>query len=254
MDVEPTQNKEPQDTSDQAAGNANDTPVLTNIECRLLGALMEKQLSTPDSYPLTINSLISAANQKSNREPVSHYQKGEVVRTLRALEERKFVRYEMGARSERYEQKFTQVNSYSKKQQALLSVMMLRGPQTVNELQTRTQRLYEYTDRNDMLVSLERLTQGDNPVVVIIPPQSGQREERYAHSLCGAVDSCTMPGTLGQKHLSSNPESLAEHQSLADHESSSNSEIDALKQEIKTLRKQLHELYELTGHTVSAEK
>ena len=206
--------------------------LLSAIECRVLGALMEKQLATPDNYPLTVNSLLSAANQKSSREPVTNYQQGEVVRTLRDLESRRFVRYEMGARSERYEQRFTHEQSYSKKQQALLTVMMLRGPQTINELQTRTQRLHEFTDRDDLLVSLERLTQGDNPSVVVIPRQSGQRDDRYAHCLCGEVQipetSTTQSSTSGQ---------------------SSRSEISELRAEIQSLRKQIDTLYKLTGHT-----
>ena len=212
------------------AQQAGASQVLSEIECRVLGALMEKQLSTPDSYPLTISSLLSAVNQKSNREPVTNYQQGEIVRTLRQLEERRFVRYEMGARSEKYEQSFTSANSFSKKQQALLSVMMLRGPQTINELQTRTQRLYEYSDRDDMVVSLERLTQGEKPAAVLIQRQSGQREDRYGHLLCGEVAINPLPVTANEKRPSSR------------------SEIDDLKSEVKVLREQLLALYELTGH------
>ncbi|MEM7256275.1 MAG: YceH family protein [Pseudomonadota bacterium] len=209
-----------------------DSPMLSAIECRILGALMEKQLATPDNYPLTVNSLISAANQKSSREPVSSYQQGEVVRSLRELEERRFVRYEMGARSEKYEQRFTSEHSLSRKQQALLCVMMLRGPQTVGELQTRTQRLYEFTDRADLMVSLERLTQGDTPMVVLIPRQAGQRDDRYGHLLCGAVEipaSTPLIATTAPRHT----------------------ELQQLQQEVDTLRQQLHALYELTGHTVA---
>jgi uncharacterized protein YceH (UPF0502 family) len=193
---------------------------------------MEKQLATPDNYPLTVNSLISAANQKSSREPVTSYQQGEIVKTLRDLESRRFVRYEMGARSERYEQRFTHELSFSKKQQALLTVMMLRGPQTINELQTRTQRLHEFTDRDDLLVSLERLTQGDNPSVVVIPRQSGQRDDRYAHCLCGEVQ---IP--------------VASTRAPATSSESSESEISQLRAEVQSLRKQIETLYELTGHT-----
>ncbi len=224
---------EPEQPSDTDASVA----LLSTIECRVLGALMEKQLSTPDNYPLTVNSLISAANQKSNREPVSNYQHGEVVKTLRDLESRRFVRYEMGARSERYEQRFTHEQSYSKKQQALLSVMMLRGPQTINELQTRTQRLHEFTDREDLIVSLERLTQGDSPSVVVIPRQSGQRDDRYAHCLCGEVE---VPPATATSAVAPTPAAPGP---------TSESEISQLKAEVQLLRKQLETLYELTGHT-----
>lgn len=223
-----------QQVQDQTQTDASPQPevseILSDIECRVLGALMEKQLSTPDNYPLTISGLLSAVNQKSNREPVTNYQQGEIVRTLRMLEERRFVRYEMGARSERYEQSFTSANGFSKKQQALLSVLMLRGPQTVNELQTRTQRLYEYSDRDDMVVSLERLTQGEKPAAVLIPRQSGQRDDRYGHLLCGEIAPNSSAVTTSEKHPSSR------------------SEIDELKSEVKLLREQLLTLYELTGH------
>ncbi len=209
---------------------AEASQLLSEIECRVLGALMEKQLSTPDNYPLTISGLLSAVNQKSNREPVTSYQQGEIVRTLRKLEERRFVRYEMGARSERYDQSFTSANGFSKKQQALLSVLMLRGPQTINELQTRTQRLYEYSDRDDMVVSLERLTQGEKPAATLIPRQSGQRDDRYGHLLCGEVAIDSAPVELKNK-----PQPTQ-------------SELDELKNEVKVLREQLMALYEMTGH------
>lgn len=209
--------------------NTESAPLLTEIECRILGALMEKQLATPDSYPLTVNSLVSAANQKSSREPVSNYQQGEIVRCLRELEEKRFVRYEMGARSEKYEQRFTNAHSLSRKQHALLCVMMLRGPQTAGELQTRTQRLYEFSDREDLMVSLERLTQGDTPMAVMIPRQAGQRDDRYCHLLCGEPDlSASAPAVT--------------------HRASNSEELQSLRDEVQQLKAQLLTLYELTGH------
>ncbi len=212
------------------SGTPSDTAEsqFSKIEIRILGALMEKQLATPDAYPLTVNSLISACNQKSNREPVSSYQQGEVVRTLRELESRSLVRYEMGARSERYEQRFSHQYSLSKKQQALIAIMLLRGPQTAGELFTRTQRLYEYSDRNDMQVSLERLTMGESPLVVLIPRAVGQREDRYGHLLCGMPE---MPAESAQTSTSSQRVSTQD-----------------LQAQIEALRADLDALYELTGH------
>ena len=206
---------------------ATDGFSFTSMELRVLGALMEKQLATPDAYPLTVNSLIAACKQKSNREPVTNYQQGELVRTLRELESRSLIRYEMGARSERYEQRFTNVYSLSKKQQALITIMLLRGPQTSSELYTRTQRMYEYTDREDMQVSLERLTMGDEPLVVLIPKGVGQREDRYGHLLCGMPE---MP------------------QREADNHSSGRAKNQDLLAEIAALRADLDRLYQLTGH------
>jgi len=211
------------DTADQVENNNR----LTSFEARVLGALMEKQLATPDAYPLTVNSLMAACNQKSNREPVSNYQQGELVRTLRELESKSLVRYEMGARSERYEQRFTNEFSLSKKQQALITIMFLRGPQTASELYTRSQRMYEYSDREDMQVSLERLTMGDEPLVILIPKGAGQREDRYGHLLCGKPE---MP--------------VARQIDKSD----TNADKD-LRTEIALLREELDRLYELTGHS-----
>lgn len=216
----------------QAPSEQPPVSVLSAIECRILGALLEKQLSTPDAYPMTANALLNASNQKSNREPVSNYQQGEVVRCLRELESRRLIRYDMGARSERYEQRFTHEYNLSKKQHALISVMMLRGPQTAGELMTRTQRLYQFTDREDMMVSLERLTQGEEAIAVVIPRQSGQKEDRYGHILCGEIQ---MP--VGQVKPPRN--------------SAPSEDLESLKTEIATLRLQLEELYELTGHQIT---
>ncbi len=222
----------PVDDNTESLSAQPEASVLSAIECRILGALLEKQLSTPDAYPMTANALLNACNQKSNREPVSNYQQGEVVRCLRELESRRLVRYDMGARSERYEQRFTHEYNLSKKQHALMSVMMLRGPQTAGELMTRTQRLYQFTDREDMMVSLERLTQGEEAIAVVIPRQSGQKEDRYGHILCGEIQ---MPETPIKTPRSTAP----------------SAEIESLKSEIAALRLQLEELYALTGHQIT---
>lgn len=229
-----------QTTDDITTSNEPSEPqakanILSEMECRILGALMEKQLSTPDAYPLTVKSLMSAANQKSSREPVTNYQQGELVRALRELEARRLVRYEMGARSERYEQRFTHEFNLSKKQQALMAVMMLRGPQAPHELMTRTQRLYEFTDREDMMVSLERLTQGSGAIAVAIPRQSGQRDDRYGHILCGEIQ-ITAAVTVPTRNHRTQP--------------ASTDELETLKSEVATLRRQLDKLYELTGQQI----
>ena len=222
---------EDSENTDSIQPDSEEEALLSTIECRVLGTLMEKQLSTPDGYPLTVNSLLSAANQKTNREPVSSYQQGEIVRTLRELESRRLVRYEMGARSEKYEQRFTNEYQLSKKQQALLSVMMLRGPQTANELMTRTQRMCEFSDRDNMQLSLERLTQGESPMVILIPRQTGQREDRYGHILCGDVQMPPPTETVSTT-------------------AKSNTEIANLRSEVEHLRQQLETLYQLTGHEI----
>lgn len=164
-------------------------PPLTAIETRVLGALMEKQLTTPDAYPLTLNSLQLACNQKTSREPVSNYSSGEVQHCVRALAEKKLIQVDYGSRAERYDQRLTRVIAViDKPAQALLNVMMLRGPQTVHELLTRTQRMVDFADDQAVEAELTKLAGLITPLVQRIPRQAGQREDRFVHLLSGAPD------------------------------------------------------------------
>lgn len=166
----------------------NTVPQLVSIELRVLGALMEKQLTTPDQYPLTLNSLITACNQKSSREPVSSYTQGEIARVLQQLQHSKFVSKEYGSRAEKYSQGFIKQLELGKKHQALLCVMMLRGPQTVSELLTRTQRMVEFAGKDDLEHTLDRLCQREVPFAIKLDPQPGQRGERFMHLFNGVPD------------------------------------------------------------------
>ena len=164
-------------------------PPLTAIEARVLGALMEKQLTTPDAYPLTLNSLVLACNQKTSREPTSNYSSGDVQHCVRELAARKLIQVDYGSRAERYDQRLTRVISViDKPAQALLNVMMLRGAQTVHELLTRTQRMYEFADDAAVEAALAKLCEAFTPLVQRIPRQTGQREDRYVHLFSGAPD------------------------------------------------------------------
>lgn len=175
-----------QDTGSEHSDNIKEKPPqLLQIELRVLGALMEKQLTTPEAYPLTLNSLITACNQKSSREPVTSYHQGEISRTLRELGDRQLVREEGGSRSDKYEQRLISQLGLGRKQQALLCVMMLRGPQSLSELGTRTQRMCEFVDREELQLCLERLCDRAMPVVIRLPQQPGQRGERYEHLFSG---------------------------------------------------------------------
>ena len=159
--------------------------VLSEIDARILGCLMEKQQTTPDQYPLTLNSLVLACNQKSNREPKMSLTEGDVGHCLRELESKGLVRIDIGSRAYRYEHSMTKAYLVDKPLQAVLTVMMVRGPQTINELYTRTQRTNLFTSASDIENALERLTERAEPLVKLIPRQAGQREDRYAHLLCG---------------------------------------------------------------------
>ncbi len=173
------------DDASSADHASNPVPQIISIELRVLAALMEKELTTPDQYPLTLNSLISACNQKSSRDPVTQYNQGEVVRALQQLQQQRFVDKEFGSRAEKYSQRFIKHLELGKKHQALLCVMMLRGPQTLSELNTRTQRMVDFAGKEDLEHTLDRLCSREVPYVVRLSQRPGQRGERFAHLFSG---------------------------------------------------------------------
>lgn len=167
----------------------NDTsgPVLLPIEARVLGCLVEKAATTPETYPLTLNAVVSACNQKTNRDPVLELEPGAVGHALRQLEGKRFVAGSMSARASRYEHRMDQALNITPRQRALLALMMLRGPQTVPELLARSDRLADFPGLDDVRSTLERLSQREPALAVRIPRSGGQREDRYMHLLCGPV-------------------------------------------------------------------
>lgn len=159
--------------------------LLNAVEARILGAMMEKELTTPENYPLTLNSLTLACNQKTSRDPQMELTQGEVGSCVRQLQERGLVSCESGSRAERYAQKLTKMLNLDTAAQAVLNIMLLRGPQTLNELLTRSQRMWPFQDAAAVENVVNALAQGAEPLVQKIPRQSGQREDRYMHLLCG---------------------------------------------------------------------
>ena len=163
-------------------------PPLSDVEIRVLGALFEKARATPDNYPLSLNALTNACNQSSNREPVMSLAETEVSATLDALRKRSLVRaiVRSGGAVTKYAHLMDDTLGLVNRQLAVLSVLMLRGPQTAGELRTRTQRLHEYEDVADVESALEGLASREpQPLVVRLPRRPGQREERWAHLLAG---------------------------------------------------------------------
>jgi len=234
------------DNSDQSI------PQLISAEARVLGALMEKQLTTPDQYPLTLNSLVSACNQKSSRDPVTRYTQGEVTRTLMELEHRKFVQKEFGSRADKYTQKIISQLALTKKHQALLCVMMLRGPQTLSELNTRTQRMYDFSDKNELQHTLDRLCDREVPFVARLSQQPGQRGERFAHLyLPTSAPSSTLPSDSSTRDVTGN--ALPE-MNLQNEINRLQVEVKDLQAETAELKQKLMALYELTGNKQSAKE
>ena len=170
--------------SDEGAGHLIE---LEAIEARILGCLIEKQATTPDAYPLTLNAVVSACNQKSNRDPMSHYEPGQVGHALRQLEGKGLVTGTLSARASRYAHKFETGYNITLRQRTVLALLMLRGPQTLNELFSRSERLSDFSDAEEVRGVLDRLASRLPAIVVRLHRAPGQREERYMHLLCGPV-------------------------------------------------------------------
>jgi len=161
-------------------------PVLNAAQARALGCLIEKEATTPDAYPLTVNAAQVAANQKTAREPVMALSTGDVHHALRQLESLGLARQQFSSRAERYEHRAGAALDLTRQQLALLGLLLLRGPQTLGELLTRSERLVSFQDTEELRHHLERMIQ--RGLAVQLPRASGQREDRYMHLLAGPVD------------------------------------------------------------------
>ncbi|MBI4474919.1 MAG: YceH family protein [Acidobacteria bacterium] len=162
---------------------------LNDIEVRVLGSLVEKEITTPDYYPLSLNALMTACNQSSNRNPVVSFDEETVARTADSLREKKLIR--MVERSEsrvpKYRHVLYEALNLGRPAIAVLCVLMLRGPQTVGEIRTRSNRLYDFTSLEEVEMTLNSLMSGESPFVTRLPRHAGQKEVRYAHLLSGEV-------------------------------------------------------------------
>ncbi len=164
--------------------------LLTAEEARVLGALMEKEVSTPDNYPLSLNALTNACNQTTSRDPVVHYDEATVMRALGSLREKKML-WEVdqaGSRVRKYQQQFSKWHDLDPQAHAVMTLLLLRGPQTPGELKSRSDRLSEFHDLAEVETVLSRLSERNPPFVVRLPRLPGTKEFRFMHLLCGEVD------------------------------------------------------------------
>ena len=165
--------------------------ILTEIEARILGSLVEKQLTTPEYYPLTLNALVNACNQKNNRHPVTAYDEDTVTRALTSLREKKlaFVFYGAEARVAKYGQVFAKGYDLTPQEVAVMCVLMLRGPQTPGEIRSRSTNLYNFESLGEVETVMEGLLSRVDPrLIVRLPRSAGMKESRYAHLLSGDVE------------------------------------------------------------------
>src|SRR5476651_1030224 len=165
-------------------------PVLDAVEIRVLGSLMEKSKTTPDYYPMTINSLTTACNQKTSRKPVVNYDEETVVQALNTLKRRGLISTATAGsiRSVKYKHNFAIVFPVLPSEVAIICLLVLRGPQTPGELNTNSGRMHEFESIEEVQEVLERLSSPEMPFLVQLPRRPGQKEARYAHLLCGTPE------------------------------------------------------------------
>ena len=199
---------------------------LDSVEIRVLGSLMEKQLSTPEYYPLTLNALVAAANQKSNREPVMELAEEEIQRALERLQDEKLVWRVMGGRAVRFDHNLDAVWHLKRPEKALLTLLFLRGPQTAGELRGRSDRLHSFDSVGQVEETLRDMAAHSEPLVRPLPRRPGQKEERWAHMAGGAISESVAPAP--------DPEARTGEPLSA--------RVARLEEQVETLTRQLHEL------------
>ncbi|MBJ3815499.1 DUF480 domain-containing protein [Shimwellia pseudoproteus] len=206
---------------------------LTDVEARIIGCVMEKQVTTPDQYPLSLNAVVTACNQKTNREPVMNLSEQQVQNVLDALVKRHYLRTVsgFGNRVTKYEQRFCNSEfgdlKLSEAEVAIVTTLLLRGPQTPGELRTRAARMCDFSDMADVEATLSGLAcREDGPYVVRLPREAGKRESRYQHLFCGEPDT-TLPAALN--------DAPAEDGTLAGRVAQLEDEVAELKQQLAQL-------------------
>ncbi len=213
-----------------------DPVVLTAAEARVLGALAEKAVTTPEYYPLSLNALINACNQRSNREPVMNLDEDDVRQALHGLENKGLAgrARSTDGRVTKYEHWLGEAFNFSRAEEALVCVLLLRGPQTAGELRGRTERMHRFEEIADVLAGLQKLMEREPPLAAVLPRQPGTKEPRYAHLLSGAVESITFAAA----EPAAGGDAATRDERIAQLEA----DVAALRQEVAALRQKMDSL------------
>jgi uncharacterized protein YceH (UPF0502 family) len=208
--------------------------ILSDVEARVLGCLVEKYITTPEYYPLSLNALVHACNQKSNREPLMNLEEDTVRQALRALGEQMLARSASGdSRVAKYEHRLADTFNFTRPETAILCELLLRGPQTPGELRSRAERMHPFEDLSVVQSTLKHLMEREPPLVKLLPRQPGNKEARYAHLLSGDVEVREAP-QVKEAVVSS---SAAENARMTGLES----EVAGLQKEVADLKRQFAE-------------
>ena len=204
--------------------------LLTEIETRVLGSLIEKDITTPDYYPLSLNALVNACNQKNNRHPVMNLDDETVRQALGMLQEKRLAGPASGADSRvaKFEHRLQEVFNFDRREIAIVCVLLLRGPQTPGELRSRTDRMYHFEALDDVISTLDRLAHREPALAAILPRQPGTKESRYTHLFSGEPPEASAGVGAGD--------------SPAHSAASTSDRIAHLEEEVASLRQQLSEV------------
>jgi uncharacterized protein YceH (UPF0502 family) len=211
---------------------------LSEVAARVLGALGEKEITTPEYYPLSLNALANACNQKTNREPVMNLDEDAVTAALRSLSDLELA----GAadtndsRVRKYEHRLQEVFNFTRPETAVLCVLLLRGAQTPGEIRGRAERLHHFEELSDVQAGLQKLMQREPPLVKVLARQPGTKESRYVHLLCGDVADSAEEGAMVPRESVS--EIFGGHAADGGRTARLESEVAALKNEIAELKQQ----------------
>lgn len=204
---------------------------LSNVEVRVLGSLIEKDITTPDYYPLSLNALVNACNQKNNRDPVMTLDEDVVRPALDSLQVQRLAGPASGADSRvaKYEHRLQEAFNFDRREIAILCVLLLRGAQTPGELRGRAERMFRFEELEDVHATLDRLSQREPPLVAVLPRQPGTKESRYMHLLSGSTAPVEAAPARVPASLSANDDRIA----------SLESEVTELKKELTEMQQQL---------------
>jgi uncharacterized protein YceH (UPF0502 family) len=211
--------------------------ILTELETRVLGALIEKDITTPDYYPLSLNALVNACNQKNNRDPVMTLDETAVRDALASLQENHLAGPASGADSRvpKFEHRLQEVFNFDRREIAVVCVLLLRGPQTPGELRSRTERMYHFEALEDVVSTLDRLAQREPSLARVLPRQPGTKESRYTHLFSGEPPMSAEGGNMAR--APSPPPAGAI--SLSDRVGTLEEEVGRLRQDLSEVQQQL---------------
>ena len=214
--------------------------ILTEIETRVLGSLIEKDITTPDYYPLSLNALVNACNQKNNRDPVMTLEEAAVREALSTLQEKRLAGPVSGADSRvtKYEHRLQEAFNFDRREIAIVCVLLLRGPQTPGELRSRTDRMYHFEALDDVVSTLDRLAHREPPLSAVLPRQPGTKESRYMHLFSGEAPAVTEVARASTPAVASGGSTADRVAKLEEEVATLRAELAEVQQQLAAFRKQ----------------